>query len=342
MSSVQGDSWLTSQPAAPHGGASSCRLDLSASLNPLGAHPAALAAARRCRLDRYPEPDASSLAAAAAARHGVEAADVVPFPGAAAAVWLCALAFAGRSSRALVLAPGFGEHERCLRIAGCSVTSLWVWPQSDIVSAKLESALSTGADVCVLSNPSAPSGRAVPASALRALCAAYPATLFLVDEAFAAFGPPGTTLLDDPLRHNTVVIRSLTKELGLPGLRMGYAVTSRERAERLRGLLPAWALSGSAIAAGVAGMVDLDHVLRGAQVARSTLAAVRGGLQGAGIVTFPSDANYLVASAPGLVESLAARGVGVRDCASFGLPGHLRIAAPAPRDLPAVLASIRG
>ena len=32
--------------------------------------------------------------------------------------------------------------------------------------------------------------------------------------------------------------------------------------------------------------------------------------------------------APGLREHLAPRGVVVRDCASFGLPDHVRIAVP--------------
>lgn len=47
-----------------------------------------------------------------------------------------------------------------------------------------------------------------------------------MDEAFAAFAPPGASLLDDvgSLPENAVVVRSLTKELGLPGLRMGYLI----------------------------------------------------------------------------------------------------------------------
>jgi histidinol-phosphate/aromatic aminotransferase/cobyric acid decarboxylase-like protein len=43
----------------------------------------------------------------------------------------------------------------------------------------------------------------------------------------------------------------------------------------------------------------------------------------------PSDANWvLCADAPRLRERLAPRGVLVRDCASFGLPDHVRVAVP--------------
>jgi histidinol-phosphate/aromatic aminotransferase/cobyric acid decarboxylase-like protein len=43
----------------------------------------------------------------------------------------------------------------------------------------------------------------------------------------------------------------------------------------------------------------------------------------------PSTANYvLVGGATGLRDRLAQQGVVVRDCASFGLPDHARIAVP--------------
>jgi histidinol-phosphate/aromatic aminotransferase/cobyric acid decarboxylase-like protein len=47
-----------------------------------------------------------------------------------------------------------------------------------------------------------------------------------------------------------------------------------------------------------------------------------------GLDSEPSDAPWVLARAPGLRARLAAHGVLVRDCASFGLPGHARIAVP--------------
>jgi histidinol-phosphate/aromatic aminotransferase/cobyric acid decarboxylase-like protein len=41
----------------------------------------------------------------------------------------------------------------------------------------------------------------------------------------------------------------------------------------------------------------------------------------------------LVPGAAGLRDGLARRGVVVRDCASFGLTDHVRIAVPGPDDL---------
>ncbi|MEY2447928.1 MAG: hypothetical protein QOH79_1404, partial [Acidimicrobiaceae bacterium] len=42
----------------------------------------------------------------------------------------------------------------------------------------------------------------------------------------------------------------------------------------------------------------------------------------------PSDSNWVLLEAPGLRDRLAHHGVVIRDCTSFGLPHHVRIAVP--------------
>ena len=331
---------LVPQPLGPHGGRSGCRIDLSASLNPLGPSRAALEASRSCEVDRYPDPRAGPLVEAVAERHGVSEDRVVPLPGAAAGIWLCFLALAGQGDTALVVAPCFGEYERCARMVGADSRRVWSWPPGSWPPPALRTALEQRPRVCVLANPSNPGGSAVPSWQLSALCGEHAATTFLVDEAFASFAPAGTSLLDGDLPDNVLVLRSLTKELGLPGLRMGYLVAGPRPASALRALLPAWPISAPSLAAAVAGLGDLEHVRRGAEAARTTLGRLRRTLEAAGVPTFPSDANFLVAESPVLPAALAIRGISVRDCTDFGLPGHFRAAAPRPPDLEQVLAAV--
>jgi histidinol-phosphate/aromatic aminotransferase/cobyric acid decarboxylase-like protein len=51
-------------------------------------------------------------------------------------------------------------------------------------------------------------------------------------------------------------------------------------------------------------------------------------LRAAGLHPQPSDANFVLVRAPGLRARLAPHGILVRDCATFGLPDHVRIAVP--------------
>jgi histidinol-phosphate/aromatic aminotransferase/cobyric acid decarboxylase-like protein len=68
--------------------------------------------------------------------------------------------------------------------------------------------------------------------------------------------------------------------------------------------------------------------------------ALVDGLVAAGLAPEPSDACWVLVEAPGLREVLAPRGVAVRDCTSFGLPDHVRIAVPDPAGLDRLLEAL--
>jgi histidinol-phosphate aminotransferase len=332
---------LHPQPPSRHGGAGAGLIDLSASLNPLGPSPAALAAARACELGRYPEADARSLVEAAARRHRLPSDCVVPVPGGSWGLWLCAVSLLEPGDVCLAVAPCFGEYERQAALCGAIYREVRASPFHSWPDYELEEALRQRPKMCVIGNPSNPVGSATPQDRLRDLCAAHPATCFVIDEAFAPFAPQGISLLEEGIPPtNALVVRSLTKELGLPGLRMGYVVATPSVASTIAGILPPWPLSGPALAAAVAGLADHEHVTMGAALGRRLVAQLAEALKAAGAAPLPSTVNYLLAWAPGAAETLRGRGILVRDCASFGLPGHVRIAAPRPGDLGTVLQAI--
>jgi histidinol-phosphate/aromatic aminotransferase/cobyric acid decarboxylase-like protein len=51
-------------------------------------------------------------------------------------------------------------------------------------------------------------------------------------------------------------------------------------------------------------------------------------LEGSGLKATAGQANWVLCHAPGLRDRLAHHGVLVRDCASFGMPEHVRMAVP--------------
>lgn len=335
---------LVAQPPAAHGGSAAAEIDLSASLNPLGPHPAALEAARRSVLGRYPQSDARQLVDAAARRHRLVSDCIVPTPGASWGLWLCAVALLGRGDLCLAIGPCFGEYRRSAEIAGGEFEEVTAWPPDRTSTSQgLEVALERQPAMLVIANPTNPGGQATPGSDIRRLCEQNRGTVFLIDEAFASFAPGGTSLLESgtPPR-NALVVRSLTKELGMPGLRMGYIVGDADFAGQLIGVLPAWPLSAPAIAAGVAGLDDQSHVEAGAILGRRHVAELAAALAATGAVPIRSDANYVIAHSPTVEAELRRSGIAVRDCTSFGLPGHVRLAAPKPGEMKAVLNAIAG
>jgi len=163
------------------------------------------------------------------------------------------------------------------------------------------------------SNPHSPSG----------LLAEPSDTAGVWDEAFFPLATGAWTRGDD-----TWVVGSLTKLLGVPGLRAGYVLArSPADAARLRARQPEWSVNGLVCDALAELLEPVDLPAWAAAVAslRAELVAV---LTRAGLHPEPSDANWVLVEAPGLRDRLAARGVAVRDCTSFGLPRHIRIAVP--------------
>jgi len=233
-------------------------------------------------------PDASAATAALAAAIGVAPARLVLTNGGAEAIALVA-AHVGAGR---VEPPEFSLYERHL---GAADPNAGRWR----------------------SNPNNPTGR----------LAADDAEALVWDEAFWPLAT-GTWTRGDADR-GAIVVGSLTKLWACPGLRLGYLIApDDEVASAIRSRQPAWAVNGfaAAVVPELVEQTDLAAWRDGIAALRRDLAAV---LAGAGFVAAPSDAPWvLVPDAGDLRERLARGAVLVRDCASFGLDGTVRIAVP--------------
>ncbi|MGO9560604.1 MAG: cobyric acid synthase [Acidimicrobiales bacterium] len=233
-------------------------------------------------------PDATGASAAMAAALGAETGHVLLTNGGAEAIALVA----GELEQGAVDGPEFSLYRRHL--------------------ARIEPTAGRWR-----SNPNNPTG-----------CLAAPEdTAAVWDEAFYPLATGSWTRGD--AASGSVVVGSLTKLLACPGLRLGYLITTDDTLmERLARRQPRWSVSSIALAAlpRLLDLVDLPGWQRSVAVLRDELDGV---LRTNGYEPDPSDANFvLVREARGLRDRLARLGVVVRDCASFGLPGAVRIAVP--------------
>ena len=108
-----------------------------------------------------------------------------------------------------------------------------------------------GANAVVLVRPNNPTGNLVSSEALRGLLESLThLDLILIDESFIDFvNEEPTPSSDDMLSDfpNLVIMKSLSKIYGIPGLRLGYAASSnREVVAELRRQLPIWNINSLA------------------------------------------------------------------------------------------------
>ena len=270
-------------------------------------------------------PDERAATDAVAARHGRPPEEVVLVNGAAQAFWLVAHALAPRAP--VCVHPAFTEPEVALRTAGHAVGRAVLEPPYHLSADDVP----PDADLVVLGNPTNPTGVLHPRDTVAALC--RPGRTTVVDEAFMDFvpGEPDTLAAEREL-PGLVVVRSLTKLYGLPGLRAGYVLAPADLAARLRDQRPGWSVNALALAATEACAADRTHAPRVAAAtasARADLAARLAAVPGATV--HPGSANFLLVHLPdaaGHFTTLRTQGIAVRPCHTF--PGlgadHLRVA----------------
>ena len=99
----------------------------------------------------------------------------------------------------------------------------------------------------VLVNPNNPTGVLIPIPNIIQAARDFSDTTFIVDESFISFTKFSSLISLPSLPENLLVLRSMSKELGLPGMRLGFAYSAnRALIDRIRSSQPVWALNSIA------------------------------------------------------------------------------------------------
>ncbi len=309
-------------------------LDFSVNTNPFGPSPRALAAVREADVTRYPDPAATQLRASLSDALGVPADHLLAGNGVVELIWLTARAYLAPGDCALVVGPTFGEYAQASQAAGAEVIGCDA-AADDAFTIDLSAveALLTAhrPQVAYLCNPNNPTGTFVTPAALAPLIQRFQETLFLVDEAYLSFmnqPEEARSCISLGMPHNLLVVRSMTKDCAIPGLRLGYAVGQPEPLASLQSQQPPWTVNALAQAAGVAALGDPEHVTRSLAGVQEAKAYLIEALTRLGLRPLPSHTNFLlipVGDGAAFQRALLHEGCYVRDCASFGLPQYVRI-----------------
>jgi histidinol-phosphate aminotransferase len=298
--------------------------------------------ALRRAVNAYPEAGADALAAALAARHGVEPAQVVAGHGAGELLRAaCQTVLAGEGGEVAIAWPGWGPLPRLVHEAGGRPVPVPLGRDgaADVDAlAAAAGAGGAGLRAVALCSPNDPTGGTVGAEDVRRLAGALPpGAWILLDAALADFEEPGTDLaaLTGEL-DRLLVFRTFSKAHAMAGFRAGYAVGPESEGELLARLAPALGISAPAQAGMTWAVANGERYLprRRALAAaeREHLAAVLTGTDlafppGVGPLLWLSSASL---TGPELAAGLAARRIFVTPGASWGEERHVRLALRGP------------
>jgi histidinol-phosphate aminotransferase len=345
---LQPKKWLAGLEVCPHGGIDYAELeelgidpdrilDFSVSTNPFMPPPGIKERLKDMPVERYPDSWASALTQKLAARLVVDAENIVVGSGTTEIIRLIALAYFRRGDAILIPQPTYGEYELAGRITGARIMAPRAaeeanfTPKIDEVIKTIRQRRPRAVFIC---NPNNPTGKYLSRMAIERIADALDDTLLVLDEAYVAFVASSWCPFDLAERGNVIVLRSMTKDYGLPGLRLGYAVARRGIADVLRKVRPPWNVNGLAQATGLAVLDEDDYLQQSLAQVKEAKRFLTAEIARFGFTVLPSDAHYFlvkVGNAPECRRALLRHGILVRDGSSFGLPEYIRVS---PRSLP--------
>ncbi len=199
----------------------------------------------------------------------------------------------------------------------------------------------------IFPNPNAPTGIALPLTAIEVLLQQNADSVVVVDEAYVDFGAESAAGLIDRY-PNLLVTQSFSKSRSLAGLRLGFALGHTDLIEalvRVKDSFNSYPVDRLASAGGIVAMQDQDYFEQTRQQIMQSRTALVTSLQALGFDVLPSAANFVFArhtsqQATHLLHALRERGVIVRHFTKPRIDQFLRITIGTEQDNQALLTAL--
>ncbi len=314
-------------------------IDMSASLNPLGSpfdYPGCdldlddLLEESRDSMYRYPDNRYLEFreAAASFAGPGLEACNIVPGNGSCELIRLVAECALEKDDVVLIPQPTFAEYEQQARICGGRIEYIGFDDLFELTDEQLEMA-----KMLFVCNPNNPTGNLIPRKDLIELakrCVSFDVILF-VDEAFIELSSPDQSIADQVVSSDhLIVLRSLTKNFAIPGIRLGFCIASSDMAAVLNNARLSWDLGAIPDVVGTAllnmeGGCNSDYLIESRRFIEKERRYLLERLSDIyGFDPLPGHVNYVLVDVSTLLMDsveltwrLESHGILIRDCSSF-------------------------
>jgi histidinol-phosphate aminotransferase len=307
-------------------------IDFSSNINPIGMSSRLKNALADVDISRYPDPDCLALREALAKKADVDVTSILIGNGSTELIHLITRVFLTKESNAIILSPTYGEYEMACKLSGAEPVFIkadeklyfrWNIPN---VCKQIKA---VAPRVVFLCNPNNPTGVLLQRGEVARIAAAAAPGLLIIDEAYMPFADDPWDAAELIDRGNIAVMRSMTKDYAVAGIRLGYIIASPDIIERLKCYQPFWSVNTIAQSVGLAAIDDDRHIAKARKVVAKAKAYITKAIEDTGLEVVPSKTNFLlikVGNAKAIRRALLRQGICVRDCTSFGLPQYIRIA----------------
>ena len=320
-------------------------LDFSASVSPTGQPAGLFEALSRADLSAYPDPSSLELKEvlskylSGAHDKKIDPDEILVGNGSTELIHLIARSelFTGTKDSTLavmIFAPTYSEYKGACALMGARIYEFYADRNNglkwDISKACDQIRNVSGLKLVFLCNPNNPTGIYVGPELVEEVASACDSVnaLLVVDEAYLNFVDAPWDSLNLLCLGNIILLRSMTKDYALTGLRLGYSLSSSSVTTRLGSYQPDWSVNTLAQIAGQIALNDVEYLRHARMVVNASKEYLQTALVSMGFSVYPATANFLLVDCGDgnkWQNYLMRKGIFVRDCASFGLPECIRI-----------------
>ena len=312
-------------------------IDFSVSTNPFMPPPGILESIQITDFDRYPDSKCTELTYRLAEKLGLLPGRICIGSGTTELIRHIAMTYFRNRDRILILEPTYGEYEIASLLANTRLLKYQAHEEDNFtpnisdIKSFVRKYHPRAVFIC---NPNNPTGKYLSRQEIEEIVNEMEESLLILDEAYASFVRESWNSFHLTERENIIILRSMTKDYSLPGLRLGYAVACPEIINSIHLTLPPWNVNGIAQRAGIVVLEQEEYLRQSLERVREAKQFLTDEISRLGFKIVSSDTHYFlvrVGNASNYRLSLLKHGILVRDCTSFGLPEYIRIS---PRTLP--------
>ena len=303
-------------------------IKLGSNENPWGPSPKALRAIEDelKSINRYPESQLHELVDEIADYSGVKHSQVIiGGDGADEIIDVLAKTFIDAGDEFIVPLPSYMYYEYLLKQYGAKpVYAKWDLEENRLDEESIYDAITSKTKMIFLCSPNNPTGTLIDREVLRQIAGRNPEILIVIDEAYFEYSEVTNRELIDEY-DNIFIIRTMSKVLGLAGMRIGYGLACEEIIQYMHRIKPVFSLTRLSFVAALNTFRDKQYISesieKGIQ-SRQYLYEETSKIKG--LKVFPSKSNFMLIdvrdtgyTASELARELMKKGIIVRDCTSF-------------------------
>ena len=321
-------------------------IKLNTNESPYPPSPAVVAAVNAAEVEKlrlYSDPACAQLLAAAAEYHGLSPDEIMPGNGSDENLFFALRAFCDEQHPLAYADVTYGCYSVWCNLMHIPSHILPLEEDFSIDPAKYYGLNET----IVIANPNAPTGLALPRSAIEGILKANPNNVVIVDEAYVDFGGESCV----PLIHqydNLLVVQTFSKSRQLAGARLGLAMGNAALIadlNRVKFSLNPYNINRLTLKAGEAALKDTAYFDATRQKIMDTRAWTAKELANRGFSLTDSRSNFLFARTDrmeggALYRALKEKGILVRHFDSPRIADYLRITIGTPEQMEALIKAL--